>query len=555
MSRINSIFRNLRLILSREIAEYVGEVENRVSQRSDAYEQAVDARIGERFVAIETRIDERSASFERRIEDRANELEARIEERFKVIDLRLDEKFADQERRLDERASSYESTLDRRIDERLNEVESRLDQRFDDRSRGIDNRLDDRLAKIERHLDERFGSFEQRTDDRLEQHERKVDAMIRRMSNDIVERSDIMLQIFEQRLDQHGRELRALRESEKSPPTGKKGAPAQKGEVETISSDGDSAGRELTNFRKLANLRTNLKTKVKSSDGVALYHQILDWKKVAHEGLDNFTPDEQETVNYILSFLDDPKEIHYVKQHLRRFVATLQRIPPAQRSTDRLLELGSLSHLAPAIRKYCGYKEVYCADYWESDQKISHQTVTRQAAGGKKEPESYTFELRNFNVERDAFPYADGFFQVVLCCELIEHLQSDPMHMLWECNRVLEDQGYLLLTTPNIASCRGIEGLLVGCAPYLLAQYNVREIADQHNREYAPYEIGVALAAAGFTVVELETEDVWMRSNPAILDLLKQVEISTELRSDNIFALARKTGAPVERYPKELYID
>ena len=115
--------------------------------------------------------------------------------------------------------------------------------------------------------------------------------------------------------------------------------------------------------------------------------------------------------------------------------------------------------------------------------------------------------------------------------------------------------GWLLVTTPNIASCRAIEGLLVGCAPYLLAQYNVRETVDQHNREYAPYEIGVALAAAGFTVVELETEDVWSRSNPAILDLLRQVHIGTELRSDNIFALAQKTGAPVERYPQELYID
>jgi 2-polyprenyl-3-methyl-5-hydroxy-6-metoxy-1,4-benzoquinol methylase len=186
-------------------------------------------------------------------------------------------------------------------------------------------------------------------------------------------------------------------------------------------------------------------------------------------------------------------------------------------------------------------------------ETVTQKTVPSGAKAAK--PESHTFELRNFNVERDKFPYPDGHFRVVLCCELIEHLQSDPMHMLWECNRVLEPDGWLLLTTPNIAGCRAIEGLLVGCAPYLLSQYNVHEVADQHNREYAPYEVGVALAAAGFTVIELETEDVWSRSNPAILDLLKQVHITTELRGDNIFALARKTGAPIERYPKELYID
>jgi 2-polyprenyl-3-methyl-5-hydroxy-6-metoxy-1,4-benzoquinol methylase len=143
----------------------------------------------------------------------------------------------------------------------------------------------------------------------------------------------------------------------------------------------------------------------------------------------------------------------------------------------------------------------------------------------------------------------------VLCCELIEHLQSDPLHMLWECNRVLQPDGFLLLTTPNIASVRALEGVLIGCTPYLMSQYNRETPVDQHNREYAPYEVGIALAAAGFTVVELETEDVWARSNPAILEMLKEINLPTDKRGDNIFALARKTGAPVERYPKEFYID
>ncbi|MEP7337554.1 MAG: methyltransferase domain-containing protein, partial [Acidobacteriota bacterium] len=363
-------------------------------------------------------------------------------------------------------------------------------------------------------------------------------------------------QLFEQRLDKQRRALKQIQDAGRQHSTTEKSKPESDNQTEQAAEESaDESHRQLISFRKLANVATHAQTKIKSSNGdTPLYHQILDWKKVAHEGMDRFSPDEKEVVDYILSFLDDPKEIHYVSQHLRRFVSTLQRIPPAHRSTDKLLELGSLSHLAPAIKKYCGYGEVHCADFWEADEKTVRQTVTQKNANGNKH-ESHSFELHNFNVERDVFPYADAQFHVVICCELIEHLQSDPMHMLWECNRVLEPDGWFLLTTPNIASCRAIEGLLVGCAPYLLAQYNVRETVDQHNREYAPYEIGVALAAAGFEVIELETEDVWSRSNPAILDLLKQVQISTELRGDNIFALAKKTGAPIERYPKELYID
>jgi SAM-dependent methyltransferase len=494
------------LILSREITEQigeqVGEINSGLSQRADTYERAIDQRIDSRFAALERRSDD------------------------------------------------HESALDRRVDERLANSEQRIDERFDERTREIDLRLDERFANSEKRIDEKFVAQDHRLDERMERHERKTDAMIRQFSTDIVERNDVMLQLFEQRLDKQRRELKALRESSRESGQPKTEAADSTGE----DSSDDESHSQLTSFRKLANVTSHVTTKVKQTGAAPLYHQILEWKKVASEGLDNFSPDEKEVVDYILSFIDDAKELHYVRQHLRRFVSTLQRIPPAQKSSDRLLELGSLSHIAPAIKKYSGYNEVHCADFWPSEQKSVFEAVTQRNADNRQ-PETHTFELRNFNVERDPFPYPDNHFHVALCCELIEHLQSDPMHMLWECNRVLETDGWLLLTTPNIASCRAIEGLLVGCAPYLLAQYNVRETVDQHNREYAPYEIGVALAAAGFEVVELETEDVWSRSNPAILDLLKQVHIGTELRGDNIFALAKKTSAPVERYPKELYID
>jgi hypothetical protein len=177
--------------------------------------------------------------------------------------------------------------------------------------------------------------------------------MIRQMSNDIVERNDIMLQIFEERMDKHRRELRALRERQTPPQTGESATEETAGksddETEKSSNNGGAPPQQLTSFRKLANVTSHARTKIKASGDVALYHQILNWKKIAHEGIDNFTPDEQETVDYLLSFIEDPKELHYVKQHLRRFVSTLQRVPPVQSNHDRLLELGSLSHLAPAI--------------------------------------------------------------------------------------------------------------------------------------------------------------------------------------------------------------
>ena len=434
----------------------------------------------------------------------------------------------------------------RRLNQRANEIEHQLSQRADKYERAVDMRLDERL----------------------EAHERRTDEYLLQSRVGIVERTDVIFQIFEQRLDQQRREIQAIREALAARNDAAKNSARSNGssELETqpapsapdvsALNDKQSPAERILSFRKLAeNADLPMKQEFQSNcpggpGGSTLYQRVLDWKKKAHEGLNDFSADEQEMVDYILSFIGDLGYRAYATQHMRRFISTLHRIPPPQNPADRLLELGSLLHLAPAIKKFCGYREVCCADFWESDEKVVYETVAQMDGA-----EAHTFELRNFNVERDPFPWPDNHFRVALCCEIIEHLQSDPLHMLWEINRTLAPGGFLLLTTPNIVSARSIEGLLVGCAPYLLAQYSRKTPSDQHNREYAPQEVGVALAAAGFTVVDLETEDVWMRSNPAIIELLKEVNLSTDNRGDNIFALARKTSAPIERYPKDLYSD
>jgi SAM-dependent methyltransferase len=530
MSRIKTIAQNLRLILSRKITDQFGEIERQLNERADKYERAVDARLDERSAALDIRFDERGAM-----------LDTRFDERSGALDMRLD----------------------LRIEERFSESQRHIDRQLDERTRSIDIGLDKRFEKLERHADTRFETFERHLDTRMEAHERRTDKYLLQSRVEIVDRTDVILQIFEQRLDQQRREILALREAlaarNDAPKNGdhsngsatpSPGSTARNAAIPSAANGEQSPAEQIVSFRKLAeNAGWPVKQRLQSTDST-LYHHILDWKKKAREGLNDFSADEQEMVDYILSYIDDPGERQYAMQHMRRFVGTLQRIPAPQNSTDRLLELGSLLHIAPAIKKFCGYAEIAGADVWESSEKVVSETLKQ-----KEGAESHTFQLHNFNVERDPFPWPDNHFRVALCCELLEHLQSDPMHMLCECNRVLEPGGFLLLTTPNIASARSIEGVLIGCAPYLLSQYNLKTPVDQHNREYAPYEVGLALAAAGFTVVELETEDVWMRSNPAIIELLREVNLPTENRGDNIFALARKTSAPIERYPKELYID
>jgi 2-polyprenyl-3-methyl-5-hydroxy-6-metoxy-1,4-benzoquinol methylase len=80
-------------------------------------------------------------------------------------------------------------------------------------------------------------------------------------------------------------------------------------------------------------------------------------------------------------------------------------------------------------------------------------------------------DIDHFDAEKDVYPYGDASFDTVLCCELIEHLFADPMHMMSEINRILKPGGHLVLTTPNIGSLRSVSAILLGYHPAFFPAY------------------------------------------------------------------------------------
>jgi SAM-dependent methyltransferase len=511
-----------------------------------------EEKLEEKAREIAAQAEQRAQDFEAALEAKFQQLHSTVEERLTQSDAATNERLTKYEAAVDTRFQEYTTAIDARIEDRLRNVELRADERneqltesvnqtFEQRARALDIRVDDRFSHLERNMDQRMVNFEKGIDQRLYQREKFTDQQMVNYGKDVVARTDILLQQSEQRIDKLRRAMRFVLEA---------------GKRETAIQENLAAFDQLTSYRRsFGDLAVSANAHLQENQPAAkaLYHEIVEWKQTATDALNRFTPDEQEIVDYILSFTmnKDAEDETYVRDHLRRFIATLQRIPPPRRTSARVLELGSYElHFTPALKKFGGYSQIYCSDWSELDSGLTGQVTLKQRDGG----EVLTFEVKNFNAERDRFPYADGYFSLVLCCEMLEHLAHDPMHMLWECNRVLEPEGYLLLTTPNLASARSLEGILLSCQPYLLSQYNVQDSARQHHREYTPDDVQTALVAAGFTIVALETDDVWAKSNPAVLQLLKQLEFSTEMRGDNIFALARKTSAPLERYPSSLYV-
>jgi len=256
---------------------------------------------------------------------------------------------------------------------------------------------------------------------------------------------------------------------------------------------------------------------------------------------------------YILGWATEPESRRYVETHLSRLEKTLAITPPGG-PEDRILEMGAYLHITAALKTHLGYGEVRGCYYGPAPAVDHRRAISEQG-------EVFQCDVDLFDAERDPFPYPDGHFATVLCCEVLEHLAADPMHMLAEINRVLRSGGHLVLTTPNIASLRAIAAILQGYHPGLFAQY-VRPRRDspaepRHHREYTPREIQQLLEAAGFEVVRLETGPFREQPRPELIwvrHLLDRYRLSAELRDDGIYALGRKVSGVRRRYPEWLYV-
>ncbi|MGA2131252.1 MAG: glycosyltransferase [Bryobacteraceae bacterium] len=259
------------------------------------------------------------------------------------------------------------------------------------------------------------------------------------------------------------------------------------------------------------------------------------------------------TKAYVMSWAANRESAAYVDTHLVRLAKTLEITPPGA-PEDRILEMGAYLQITPALHTKLGYGCVRGC-YYGPAGRIEQRTVV------SAEGETFDCAIDLFDAEKDPYPYADGHFSTVLCCELIEHLTEDPMHLMSEIQRIVKPGGHLVLTTPNIASLHGVAAVLEGYHPGIFTAY-IRPRADggeveaRHNREYTPKEIQRLLENSGFTVTLLQTGPFREMPRPEegwVLNLLDRFHLPTDLRGEDIYVVGRKTGPVRERYPDWLY--
>ncbi|HOZ46947.1 MAG TPA: methyltransferase domain-containing protein [Candidatus Hydrogenedentes bacterium] len=146
------------------------------------------------------------------------------------------------------------------------------------------------------------------------------------------------------------------------------------------------------------------------------------------------------------------------------------------------------------------------------------------------------------NIDRDALPYADGFFGLVLFASVIEHLYH-PRHVMSEVARVLAPGGLLVVEAPNAVALGRRLDALAGRNPFAtFNRYNAVEdkgLMVECSVFYTPEEI-VAMIASDFEVLEC---CYGMHTPPAhaVKRLVREVAFRLRPRlGDCFFVIARR---------------
>ncbi len=261
----------------------------------------------------------------------------------------------------------------------------------------------------------------------------------------------------------------------------------------------------------------------------------------------------------------------YYRASFNRIVRTLRLCRKFyEKDKGRILEIGSFPFFFSLALMELSNDAVSGVSAPDSLWPGEDRPVTEHAVTVKTETREYPFSYHEFNVEKDKFPYADGSFDMVLCCEVLEHLIQQPGKMLFEINRVLKDNGILVLTMPNGLYWKYVYKL------FFMGnweQYSPYGVYARHNRMWAINEGIDFLQGNNFEVLFSSTEyaqerkvQLPVRRSFSFEDLLQDIALvifaavfSIPVRffrkknGDQLYFVLRKIGPPKLYEPAYLY--
>ena len=199
------------------------------------------------------------------------------------------------------------------------------------------------------------------------------------------------------------------------------------------------------------------------------------------------------------SRLSTRQQVPYLNEHTVRLHTTYNTCVKLLRATPtRVLSVGAGSAYVEAqLALRCGAK-ITVIDF--ADAIAAHRDLY----------DKYCFTAHASDLATEQF-HLDGQFDLVLCCEVIEHLPFPPSRHIKMLSTMLAPGGRLLVTTPNLARLSSAVRLILGrpIFPDPGLTFSPVSYANEsvHRREYVPSEMVDALVQNQLRI--LSTQYTW----------------------------------------------
>jgi SAM-dependent methyltransferase len=222
---------------------------------------------------------------------------------------------------------------------------------------------------------------------------------------------------------------------------------------------------------------------------------------------------DQNPPNF-LSLGTSSGESDFARRHVDRYIRTIYDVSRLLGpGTKSVLEIGAFTGVVSICLKKlgCDIEALDIPEYF-CDPHVQEYF----ARNGIK--------THGVNLRHGILPFESDQLDLVIMCETLEHLNFNPIPVLWEISRALKTGGYFYLSIPNLARLPNRVKLLLGRQIYnsvddLFLQLHPRHnmIVGLHWHEYTMVETKQLLQRMGFSI----TRDYFYSARYATAGLLR----------------------------------
>ena len=169
-----------------------------------------------------------------------------------------------------------------------------------------------------------------------------------------------------------------------------------------------------------------------------------------------------------------PRSVGYASPHRYRWLVAFDKFQQIFKKSDcQMLDIGA-TPFTLILRRLRPNDQLFALDMIDDWKGLL---------------ESHGIQFEKCNLESSSIPFSDNSLDFIFFCEVIEHLQTNPIPILADLRRVLKPGGILIIQTPNLARhsnrirlCHGISPLKIGMPgsqfPPHWREYTLKELSQ-----------------------------------------------------------------------------